>query len=78
MDLALAGYNGGHGVIGLDSSQWPSETQRYVTWGNGILNDIADGSSQSPGLQAWLHAGGENLCRRAAIAIASLHPSNTP
>lgn len=77
MDLALAGYNGGHGVIGLDHSQWAPETQRYVTWGNGILNDIADGRTLSPSLQAWLQAGGERLCRRASAAIASLQSPNS-
>ena len=34
--LALAGYNGGHTMIGLDSSLWPAQTQRYWYWGTGI------------------------------------------
>jgi soluble lytic murein transglycosylase-like protein len=78
MDLALAGYNGGHGVITLDRNQWPSETQRYVAWGDGILNDIASSSAQSPTLQAWLQAGGARLCRRASHAIASLPLATNP
>lgn len=77
-DLALAGYNGGHGVIGQDASQWSSETRRYVTWGSGILGDISTGSIQSSSLQAWLNAGGANLCRRASLAIATLPMSSTP
>jgi soluble lytic murein transglycosylase-like protein len=77
-DLALAGYNGGHGVIGLDFPQWPSETQRYVTWGRGILDDIASGVSQSPSLQAWLQAGGERLCRSASRVTVSRTSAITP
>jgi soluble lytic murein transglycosylase-like protein len=78
MDLALAGYNGGHGVIGLDRIQWPSETQRYVVWGDGILSDIASSNAQSPTLQAWLQAGGARLCRKASNAIASLPLASNP
>jgi hypothetical protein len=78
IDLALAGYNGGHGMITRDQSQWAPETQRYVTWGNGILNDIAGGRTTSPTIQAWLQAGGERLCRSASHAIASLQFANSP
>lgn len=62
---ALAGYNGGHGVIGRDPSTWAAETRRYVAWGTGILADLSSGRVPSPTLQAWLDAGGEHLCRRA-------------
>ncbi len=78
MDLALAGYNGGHGVIAIDRAQWSLETQRYVAWGDGILNDIASSNPQSPTLQAWLQAGGARLCRRASHAIAALPPAPNP
>ena len=37
IDLALAGYNGGHGVIDRDPNTWAPETHRYVQWGTGIL-----------------------------------------
>ena len=67
-DLALAGYNGGHGLIGRDPATWPDQTQRYVHWGTGILNDAAHGRSFSPTLQAWLEAGGAQLCQRAAAS----------
>lgn len=30
VDLALAGYNGGHSVINLPAGLWPNETRRYV------------------------------------------------
>jgi soluble lytic murein transglycosylase-like protein len=63
--LAMAGYNGGHGVIPLPPGQWPSETQRYVSWGSGILEDLRHAGQASPTLRAWLLAGGERLCREA-------------
>lgn len=62
---ALAGYNGGHGVIGRDPSSWAAETRRYESWGTGILADLSAGRRPSPTLQAWLDAGGQHLCRRA-------------
>lgn len=70
--LALAGYNGGHGVIGRPSASWPAETQRYVLWGTRILEDVDRGLPASPGMQAWLEAGGAALCQRAA-AYLELH-----
>jgi hypothetical protein len=64
--LALAGYNGGHGLIGLDSSLWPNETKQYWYWGTGIYQDAVSGQPQSTRLQAWLSAGGASLCTKAA------------
>ena len=63
--LALAGYNGGHSVIGRDSSLWSAETQRYWYWGAGIYQDALDGQTQSGRLQEWLQAGGASLCGQA-------------
>ena len=63
--LALAGYNGGHGMIGLDPSQWSAETQRYAYWGDGIFADASGGRSQSARLEEWLAAGGAGLCAEA-------------
>jgi soluble lytic murein transglycosylase-like protein len=65
----LAGYNGGHGLIGLPPDQWPQETQRYVGWGTGILADVAAGVTPSPALTAWLDAGGARLCQQAESAL---------
>ena len=62
---ALAGYNGGHGVIGLDPSQWSAETRRYAYWGGGIYTDASGGKAESPRLDEWLAAGGSDLCRKA-------------
>ena len=64
--LALAGYNGGHSMIGLDSSLWPAQTQRYWYWGTGIYQDALDGQAQSARLQEWLNAGGASLCSTAS------------
>ncbi len=63
--LALAGYNGGHGVIGRESSQWSSQTQRYWYWGTGIYQAAASGAATSDRLLEWLQAGGAGLCATA-------------
>jgi soluble lytic murein transglycosylase-like protein len=62
---ALAGYNGGHGVIGRDPAGWPAETKRYAYWGEGIYADAAAGGVASPRLEEWLAAGGSSLCEKA-------------
>jgi soluble lytic murein transglycosylase-like protein len=64
--LALAGYNGGIGVIGLPEYEWAVETQRYATRGSGIYQDAASGNTEGPHLQEWLAASGVSLCRQAA------------
>jgi soluble lytic murein transglycosylase-like protein len=68
LDLALAGYNGGHLMIDTDPSQWPDETQRYVYWGVQIYNELNEYKTIPPTLQEWLDRGGENLCKKAANA----------
>ena len=67
--LALAGYNGGIGVIGRSEFTWAAETQRYVYWGIGIYQDAASGASESLRLQEWLTAGGASLCRQARVRL---------
>jgi len=62
---ALAGYNGGHTVIGRPE-RWTAETRRYVYWGTGIYEDARRGAAQSERLQEWLAAGGRSLCEQAA------------
>jgi hypothetical protein len=64
--LALAGYNGGHGVIRRDPSRWPAETQRYYRWGTGIYGDAAKGLTSSQTMQEWFNAGGRSMCKKAA------------
>ncbi len=66
IDLALAGYNGGHSQITRPPSEWPAETQRYVHWATGILDGVHLPRDENPGLQAWLAAGGSHLCDEAS------------
>jgi soluble lytic murein transglycosylase-like protein len=63
--LALAGYNGGIGVIGRAESAWAAETKRYAYWGSGIYADASQNASESARLNEWLKAGGASLCRKA-------------
>jgi len=63
--LALAGYNGGIGVIDRAESSWAAETIRYAYWGSGIYADAAQNASTSGRLNEWLTAGGTSLCRKA-------------
>jgi hypothetical protein len=64
--LALAGYNGGHGIIDSGWGAWSSETRRYYYWGARIYAEAVSGMGTSPTLQEWLDAGGSNLCVRAS------------
>jgi len=63
--LALAGYNGGIGVIDRSESGWAAETQRYAYWGSGIYTEASSGASKSLRLQEWLTTSGTSLCRQA-------------
>ena len=64
--LALAGYNGGIGVIGQGEWTWSAETVRYVHWGYGIYVDAAQKATRSASLDEWLTATGGGLCLKAA------------
>jgi hypothetical protein len=77
--LALAGYNGGHGVIYKSYDQWHSETQRYYRWGSGIYREASAGWESSPTLLSWLSAGGQSLCTSAEdiLGITSNSPNQT-
>jgi len=63
--LALAGYNGGIGVIAEAEWSWPAETVRYTSWAGGIYDDAISGATSSRSLADWLAAGGASLCRSA-------------
>jgi hypothetical protein len=67
--LAMAGYNGGHGVINRAYEEWPSETQHYYRWGSGIYREASAGWDSSPTLLAWLAAGGQSLCEGAETSL---------
>lgn len=64
--LALAGYNGGIGVIHRGEWTWSSQTQRYVQYGAPIYYDAQSGSSSSAMLDEWYQRYGANLCNQAA------------
>ncbi|HSK88574.1 MAG TPA: transglycosylase SLT domain-containing protein [Anaerolineales bacterium] len=64
--LALAGYNGGIGVIARSESAWPSETKRYVLYGAPIYEDARNGATSSTMLTEWYQKYGAGLCRQAA------------
>lgn len=68
--LALAGYNGGIGVISSGEWAWPAETVRYAYWGSGIYQDALNGAASSARLGEWLNAGGASLCRQAQQKLA--------
>jgi len=67
--LALAGYNGGIGVIGRPESSWRLETQHYANVGSGIYYDASSSATQSLRLQAWMGNGVKSMCRQAASRI---------
>lgn len=64
--LALAGYNGGIGVISRSEWAWPSETKRYVLYGAPIYEDARNGVTSSASLTEWYQKFGAGLCRQAA------------
>lgn len=63
--LALAGYNGGIGVISRYEWTWQAETKRYVYYGLPIYEDARRGATSSPMLDEWYRKYGAGLCRQA-------------
>ncbi|MEW6287547.1 MAG: transglycosylase SLT domain-containing protein [Chloroflexota bacterium] len=64
--LALAGYNGGIGVITRGEWTWPAQTLRYVYYGAPIYEDARSGAVSSPKLEEWYRRYGAGLCRQAS------------
>ena len=64
--LALAGYNGGIGVIARGEWTWHAQTKRYVQYGAPIYSDARSGVSSSAALNEWYQLYGAGLCRQAA------------
>lgn len=64
--LALAGYNGGVGLIGRAEWTWPAETKRYVKFGAPIYEDARAGLTTSDDLDEWYVSFGASLCRQAS------------
>lgn len=63
--LALAGYNGGIGVIARGEETWAAETKRYVYYGAPIYEDARSGATSSPMLDEWHQKYGAGLCQQA-------------
>jgi soluble lytic murein transglycosylase-like protein len=80
--LALAGYNGGIGVISRYEWTWASETRRYVYYGLPIYEDARNGKTSSPMLEEWYRKYGAGLCRQASerlgISRCSYRPQWNP
>ena len=64
--LALAGYNGGIGVISRSEWTWHAETLRYVYYGAPIFEDARSGAASSPKLDEWYRKYGVSLCKQAS------------
>ena len=64
--LALAGYNGGIGVISRSEWTWHAQTKRYVYYGAPIYADARSGATTSPMLDEWYRKYGAGLCRDAS------------
>jgi soluble lytic murein transglycosylase-like protein len=64
--LAMAGYNGGIGVISRAEWTWSAQTKRYVQYGVPIYEDARSGLSSSAALNQWYERYGVSLCRQAS------------
>ena len=64
--LALAGYNGGIGVISRGEWTWSAQTLRYVYYGAPIYEDARSGSTSSAKLEEWYRKYGAGLCSQAS------------
>jgi soluble lytic murein transglycosylase-like protein len=63
--LALAGYNGGIGVIARGEWTWSDQTKRYVYYGAPIYEDARAGLSTSAMVNEWYTKYGASLCNQA-------------
>ncbi len=64
--LAMAGYNGGIGVISRAEWTWHAQTKRYVQYGAPMYEDARNGINPSPALNDWYENYGVSLCRQAS------------
>jgi soluble lytic murein transglycosylase-like protein len=64
--LALAGYNGGIGVISRGEWTWSAQTNRYVRFGAPMYEDARNGATSSPTVDEWYQKYGASLCRQAS------------
>ncbi|MEN9564755.1 MAG: hypothetical protein RIR73_2999 [Chloroflexota bacterium] len=64
--LAMAGYNGGIGVIHRSEWNWHAQTKRYVQFGAPIYYDAISGVTSSSALNEWYSNYGVSLCNQAS------------
>ena len=64
--LAMAGYNGGIGVIPRAEWTWHAQTKRYVQYGAPIYSDAISGVTTSNALNEWYYKYGVSLCNQAS------------
>lgn len=64
--LALAGYNGGIGVISRGEWTWSAQTLRYVYYGAPIYEDARSKATSSAKLDEWYRKYGAGLCKQAS------------
>ncbi len=65
--LALAGYNGGIGVINQPESSWSNQTRNYVAAGTRIYTKASSSNITAEDVQQWT-SNVTALCRQAAAA----------
>lgn len=63
--LALAGYNGGVGIIGRGEWTWSTQTRRYILYSEPIYADASAGVKNSAMLNEWYSKYGASLCKQA-------------
>jgi soluble lytic murein transglycosylase-like protein len=64
--LAMAGYNGGIGLISRAEWTWPAQTKRYIQYGAPIYEDARNGLTSSAALNEWYEKYGVSLCQQAS------------
>jgi hypothetical protein len=67
--LALAGYNGGIGVISRGEWTWPAETKRYVQFGWPMYSATRSIFASNEAVQDWYVKYGASLCRQASARL---------
>jgi soluble lytic murein transglycosylase-like protein len=67
--LAMAGYNGGIGVIDRGEATWSEQTIRYVYYGSPIYADAVAGLSASEAINEWYAKYGASLCQQAHMSL---------
>ncbi len=67
--LAMAGYNGGIGILSRAEGTWSAQTKRYIQYGAPIYADARSGISFSAALNDWYEKYGVSLCRQASQRI---------